>query len=273
MQRNFPVSHKRGRADRGYVLLTLLLLMAALAIASAVAVSDIAFNIRRDREEELIHRGVQYRRAIRQYSKKTGRFPVRMEELDNTNGLRYLRKHYTDPVTGRPFKFVYMSEIQVGALAPPNADPSAAANGAPGISAGAGNNSAQINAAVQPAAPGDSPDGTSDSAKPASSDSAATNANRSTISASGSQQPIIGGLIVGVVSTSKDQTIRQFNGKNRYNQWRFFYDPSFDQYALMNTPTVMPTFQTPPKLENSENPGTSVNPPSAAAARAAPSYQ
>ena len=34
-----------------------------------------------------------------------------------------------------------------------------------------------------------------------------------------------GGPIVGVASTSKAQTIREFNHKNHYNQWQFIYDP------------------------------------------------
>ena len=94
------------RKENGYVLLTLLLTMALLIIAAGVAASSIAFTIRRDREEELIHRGVQYKRAIREFAKKTGRFPLRMEELDNTNGMRFLRKHYKDPITGQDFKLV-----------------------------------------------------------------------------------------------------------------------------------------------------------------------
>src|SRR5215469_4409605 len=98
-------------SQRGYVLLTLLLVMSMLVIAAGVAASSIAFNIRRDREEELIHRGVQYTRAIRAYSKQTGHFPMRMEELDNVNGVHFLRKHYKDPITGQDFKLVYMSEV------------------------------------------------------------------------------------------------------------------------------------------------------------------
>ncbi len=46
----------------------------------------------------MIHRGVQYSRAIRSYYKKFGRYPTKLEDLDNTNNLRYLRKHYKDPL-------------------------------------------------------------------------------------------------------------------------------------------------------------------------------
>ena len=51
---------RESRSQRGYILLTLLLLAAVLAIAAAAMVPLITFQIKRDREEEMIHRGVQY---------------------------------------------------------------------------------------------------------------------------------------------------------------------------------------------------------------------
>ncbi|MGA2345021.1 MAG: hypothetical protein ABSF93_03390, partial [Candidatus Sulfotelmatobacter sp.] len=59
-------------------------------IATALAASTIAFEIRRDREEEMIHRGVQYSRAIRSYAKKTGHYPMDIHELLDPHGVKYL---------------------------------------------------------------------------------------------------------------------------------------------------------------------------------------
>ena len=84
--------------QQGYILLTLLLAMAVMAIFAGVIASSIAFDIKRDREEELIHRGAQYSRAIRAYYKKFGRYPTKIEDLENTNNLRFLRKRYKDPM-------------------------------------------------------------------------------------------------------------------------------------------------------------------------------
>ena len=78
-------------------MLTLLLIMALMVIFAAAIIPEITFEIKRDREEEMIHRGVQYSRAIRAYYKKFGRYPVKMEDLENTNQLRFLRKRYKDP--------------------------------------------------------------------------------------------------------------------------------------------------------------------------------
>jgi type II secretory pathway pseudopilin PulG len=98
------------RRQEGYVLLALLLIVALMAIFALAVIVPIKFEIRREREQELIHRGVQYSRAIRNYYKKFGRYPTRLEDLDNTNNLRYLRKHYKDPVTGKDFKLLHYGD-------------------------------------------------------------------------------------------------------------------------------------------------------------------
>src|SRR5215475_8665829 len=237
--------------QRGYVLLTLLLVMSLLVIAAGVAASSIAFNIRRDREEELIHRGVQYTRAIRAYSKKTGRFPMRMEELDNVNGLRFLRKHYKDPITGQDFKLVYMS--QVVTVGPPR-QPLLNMNGTPGFNSTNGPRSGisqppnGTNDQSQSPAP-------ADASKPSQPDPSSDTQNSATgsDSGSGSDQLHPAGMIVGVVSASKDTTIREFNGKNHYDQWRFYYDPAFDKFALTNAPTIKPGIDAP-KLAGASTP-------------------
>src|ERR1700692_1004878 len=103
-------SRRLRRHEQGYVLITMLLVVALMAITAAIALPAISFSIRRDREQEMVHRGVQYSRAIRVYYKKFGRYPTRLEDLDNTNNLRYLRKHYKDPINGQDFKLLHYGE-------------------------------------------------------------------------------------------------------------------------------------------------------------------
>src|SRR5579863_615732 len=100
-------------SEQGYVLLTLLLVIALLIIAAAAIVPSITFNIKRDREEEMIHRGVQYSRAIRAYYKKFGRYPTKLEDLESTNNMRFLRKRYKDPITGQDFKLLHFGEAKL----------------------------------------------------------------------------------------------------------------------------------------------------------------
>jgi len=71
--------------------------VAVLAISLATILPSIRQEILRDREEEMIHRGTQYTRAIRLYYKKNGRYPAKIEDLENTNNQRFLRKRYKDP--------------------------------------------------------------------------------------------------------------------------------------------------------------------------------
>ncbi len=239
--RHTPPSRRR---ERGYVLLTLLLFMALLIIAAGTAATDIAFSIRREREEELIHRGVQYRRAIRAFTKKTGRFPMRLEELDNTDGQRFLRKHYKDPITGKDFKLVHMSDIQIYAN-PGAVVPNAGVDADTGTVSGDAANGEK--ASVPSTGSGSNPPDPSLSPGSQTAQRGAAGAGSPNASSSG-EQPIVGGLIVGVVSSSKAQTIREFSRKKHYNEWRFYYDTAFDQYYLMNAPTFRPNFQPAPPL-------------------------
>src|SRR6202044_3052948 len=129
------------RGEDGYILLTLLLVVALMAIAATAVLSEISFEIRRDREQEMIHRGVQYSRAIRAYYKKFQRYPTKLEDLDNTNNLRYLRKHYKDPLNkNQDFRLLHFGEQGVtlaGGLAG-GSIPGASAIGSPAGANGSG---------------------------------------------------------------------------------------------------------------------------------------
>src|ERR1700752_2977537 len=111
--RRAPGVSKSRRSEDGYALLTLLLVMALLMIFAGASVPSITFDIKRDREEEMIHRGVQYSRAIRAYYKKFGRYPTKIEDLESANNLRFLRKRYKDPITGKDFKLLHFGEAKL----------------------------------------------------------------------------------------------------------------------------------------------------------------
>src|ERR1700722_14588007 len=110
------LSHSRRKVSRsgeqGYILLTLLLIIALGIIFAAAIVPSLTFNIKRDREKEMIHRGGQDSRAIRAYYKKFGRYPTKLEDLESTNNQRFLRKRYKDPITGKDFKLLHYGEAK-----------------------------------------------------------------------------------------------------------------------------------------------------------------
>src|SRR5271170_7616001 len=111
---NYKIPHRAPGSVRkdesGYVLITILLAVSLMSIAAFAVLPDFIFELKRDQEQEMIHRGVQYTRAIRVYYRKLGRYPTRLEDLDNTNNLRYLRKHYKDPITGQDFKLLHFGD-------------------------------------------------------------------------------------------------------------------------------------------------------------------
>ncbi len=73
------------------VLVTLLNVMVAVALPLWTQ------QIQRDKEEELIFRGLQYAEAIRLFQEKVGRYPVRLEELLEIEP-RSIRQLWGDPM-------------------------------------------------------------------------------------------------------------------------------------------------------------------------------
>jgi type II secretory pathway pseudopilin PulG len=117
--RNYVIT-KSQRAQRGYMLITLMLALALITIALLAVLPDVGQQIRRDREEEMRHRGTAYMRAIQHFHRKFGRYPSRIEDLENTNNFRFLRKRYTDPLNvdratdkERDFKLLRQTDVSL----------------------------------------------------------------------------------------------------------------------------------------------------------------
>jgi hypothetical protein len=244
-------------SERGYILLILLLFVALLAIGSLKIIQDFRFEYQRDREEELIHRGVQYSRAVQRYFKKFGRYPTRVEDLEKTNNLRFLRKRYKDPMnrdpaTGleRDFKFLHLTDVQMSFNSGPTnglvpvTDVAAQQAGPQGIngpnvvSGTAANITREPNAAGQNAQPGDQ--GNTSQADQEAAAAPPPQPLSPQVGPGGAPQVFGGGAIVGVASLNKDKTIREFNKKDHYNQWQFIYDPATDRGGLLMTPNQPP---------------------------------
>ena len=69
-----------------------------------------------------------------------------------------------------------------------------------------------------------------------SSSSTNSSADQNASSSDSATPQIIGGPIVGVASTSKAKSIREFGGKNHYNDWQFIYNPGLQGIGLIKTP-------------------------------------
>ncbi len=95
-----PVSPAR-REQRGFALLIVFLMAAAVALMLYRQIPRVAFESQRDKEQLLIDRGEQYKRGIQLYFVAYKKYPTKMEDLEDTNHKRYLRRRYIDPMTGK----------------------------------------------------------------------------------------------------------------------------------------------------------------------------
>jgi hypothetical protein len=197
----------------------------------------------------MIRRGVQYSRAVRKYFKAFGRYPTRIEELENTNNQRFLRRRYKDPITGKDFKLLRLGDVQMS-FGSPAAVPVSQMNNQQQGAPEALNGGAQTPTGPGPSAiasqnsPTETPNDTSQANQGVADTSTGTPPPPQPLSQqagpNGAPQVFGGGGIVGVASLSKDKTIREFNKKNHYNQWQFIYDPSTDRGGLLMTPNQPP---------------------------------
>jgi len=87
--------------ERGFALLVVMLLAAAVAFSLYTQVPRVAFEGMREKEQLLMDRGNQYKRAIQVFYAVNKRFPARIEDLENTGDKRFLRRRYKDPMTGK----------------------------------------------------------------------------------------------------------------------------------------------------------------------------
>ena len=90
-------TQRRGR-EGGYALLALLASSAILLAALALAIPRMAMQAQRVRDTQVIEWGKQYQRAIKLYYREHNKYPEELDDLEETDGVRYLRRRYKDPL-------------------------------------------------------------------------------------------------------------------------------------------------------------------------------
>jgi type II secretory pathway pseudopilin PulG len=105
------------RQEEGFLLLGVLFMVLLITLALAIAAPKMAESIRRDKEIETVHRGMQYARAIQIYYNKFGRYPNTIDQLVKSNDQRFLRKRYLNPMTGKDdWRLIHYGEAKVPAM-------------------------------------------------------------------------------------------------------------------------------------------------------------
>ena len=230
----------------------MLFFAALLIIAMAAAAPNLATQIKRDREIEMIHRGEQYARAVKRYYRKFGRYPGKIEDLEKTNTVRFLRKRYKDPMAPNGnWRLVRFGEVQLGGAQPlAGATPVAnMASGAQPSSGFGGGSSFGASSSFGTSSSfgssglfgGSSTQGGSQGGTAGSTGTTGTDASNSGTTAQNSSlfgQQIVGGggAIIGVASTSKKTGIHEFNKRSAYKDWLFVYDATRDKGQLIRGP-------------------------------------
>lgn len=199
-----------GPQSRGYALLIMMMVVTVLLVSLTAALPSIYHEGQRDREEELIFRGNEYARAIGLFRRRFNRFPSSVDELLRTNGLRFLRRAYPDPMS-RDGKWRFIHASINGTLLDSKTLPApGVAGSAPGQSPFGG---------LQGQTPlGGSP---SSSGSPPGQSSRFGPQQREGETSSSFGQEGQGGFIAGVASRSTKESIRVLNHRTHYDEWEF----------------------------------------------------
>lgn len=224
--------------ESGYTLLAVMFLLFLLTLSLGIAAPRMAREIQLDRERETMQRALQYRRAIQLYYRKFRAYPPTLDALVKTNEIRFLRKKYIDPITGKDdWKLIHYGQNKtqtLGFFGQPLAGGSSTVAGV-GSTSGTGSlsgssslfdsSSTDSSSAATSTSTGSS---TTTGTSTGSSFGTSTSLTSSTGSSSSGQT--MGGLgIIGVSPNSAKQSIMIYKKKTHYNEWEFFYDPISDQ--------------------------------------------
>ncbi len=103
----------RPAGSPGYTFPLMLIIVAAMAIGASRLELAQSYRTKRDKEEELLFRGLAYQRALKAYYSKNNRYPRKLKDLADDRDAskpRFIRQLYKDPMTGRDFKPILAAE-------------------------------------------------------------------------------------------------------------------------------------------------------------------
>jgi type II secretory pathway pseudopilin PulG len=194
--------------QQGYTLVAALVFLAILVIFLAMSVPLWSKVKQRDNEQELIFRGQEYMEAIGRYHAKFGAFPPDLETLQK---LKFIRKLYPDPMTkSGKWKVLHPDSL--------------VATGAAGT-IGASGTQPPLNEQEQNQH-GDQREENkragADHNKEADKQEPGLE-NKEDEKSDEEPEVESKGPVVGVVSRSKKESMKIYNGQNAYNKWVFVY--------------------------------------------------
>jgi type II secretory pathway pseudopilin PulG len=234
-------------AEEGYILVAVIFMLAIIILTLSIAAPKVAKEIQRDRELETVQRGKQYIRAIKLYYKKFGAYPPNIDALVKTNEIRFLRRRYLDPTTGKddwkPIHFgqaktqstgFFGQAIAGSALAGLGPSGGNGVAGATTLGSGSTGSGSFFNSSNSATGTSTATGSTGSSTDPTAG-AGGTDAGGSGISGTSTGltgQTFGGAGIIGFSPMSPKQSILVYRKKNHYNEWEFIYDPLTDMVTV-----------------------------------------
>jgi hypothetical protein len=249
----------RRKMEAGYTLLMVIFMVATMMILALAVTTNVATDGRREKEAEMVWRGEQYERAIGLYQRKFGKYPTKIEDLTKqTNGVRFLRQAYTDPMNSADgsWRFIYVTPNGqlVGSLRPSSFLPVAGSMQGPGVSpfGGPQGGLTQLGGIQQQTPFGGG-------AQQQLVTATTPNANSQDSQPQPLTGAVLGGSIIGIGSKIKKPSLRVYMGGDNYQQWEFIYSPN-GQLILPGQAPVTPNGITgPPGAPGTAPGGTNQN--------------
>jgi type II secretory pathway pseudopilin PulG len=258
MTDRLSIRQAKKSSEDGYVLLGVIILLALFVIAMAAAAPKVAKQIQRDRDLETMRRGKQYIRAIKLYYAKFHAYPPNVDALVKTQEIRFLRKRYIDPTTGKDdWKPIYVGQnktpMAMGFFGQPLGGTGGnvlAGTGPGGVGSSIGTpigssstGQSTFGSGQQPTSGFGSSSSSNTGAGSSGSGTGSTGSGDSSNSSSGFGDPgaTMGGAVIGFAPASSKQSIFVYKTKNHYNEWEFLYSPQSDMPGMGGGTTGMPT--------------------------------
>jgi type II secretory pathway pseudopilin PulG len=224
MTRPTPIRHPNP-SEEGYILIWVIFLLVIFTIAMSVAAPRVAREIQLDRERETMARGKQYRRAVQLYYRKFNNYPPSLDALVKTTEIRFLRKKYIDPMTGKsdwiPIQWGQAKTQTLGFFGQPIAGAGSAGGSVLAGIGPSGGNGLNGSSSFFSSPSSTTPSG---SATPPGS----TTGSTGTSGTDSSGQTFGGAGIIGFKPSSAKSSILIYKKKTHYNEWEFVYDPLAD---------------------------------------------
>jgi type II secretory pathway pseudopilin PulG len=228
-----PVRRTADDPEAGLLLIGAVVMCALILIALAVAAPVVAKDLRRDKEVESEHRAEQYVRAIQLYQRacKCKSYPANMDALEKSTTVRFLRKRYVDPLTGKSdWRLIHNPKTTIKGFFGQDLG---------GLTAGLGSAAGMASPGGIGSTPGSSTTSTIGQTSALASGFSGASITTGTAGTPGTTgttggtdnnvgmfgDSSDGGVIYGVGTSKSGDSILTPNQQSTYETWEFWYDP------------------------------------------------